>query len=86
MSNAAGQEPVTKKHVVIVGGGFVGLNCARKLASHSDVRITLIDKNNYQQFQPLLYQVGLKWGFAIRPQWKANYDTFEGSGVAARRA
>jgi integrase len=59
MSNAPGQEPVTKKHVVIVGGGFAGLNCARKLASHSDVRITLIDKNNYQQFQPLIYQVGL---------------------------
>ncbi len=45
------------KHVVIVGGGFAGLNCARKLAKHSEIRITLIDKNNYQQFQPLLYQV-----------------------------
>jgi len=45
------------KHVIIVGGGFAGLNCARQLASHSDLRITLIDKNNFQQFQPLLYQV-----------------------------
>src|SRR5580692_2631331 len=45
------------KHVVVVGGGFAGLNCARKLASQSDIRITLIEKNNYQQFQPLLYQV-----------------------------
>ena len=45
------------KHIVIVGGGFAGLNCARKLAARSDVHITLIDKNNYQQFQPLLYQV-----------------------------
>ena len=45
------------KHVVIVGGGFAGLNCARKLAAHPEIRITLIDKNNYQQFQPLLYQV-----------------------------
>jgi NADH:ubiquinone reductase (H+-translocating) len=45
------------KHVLIVGGGFAGLTCARQLATHSDVRITLIDKNNYQQFQPLLYQV-----------------------------
>ena len=45
------------KHVVIVGGGFAGLNCARKLAEHPEIRITLIDKNNYQQFQPLLYQV-----------------------------
>ena len=45
------------KHVVIVGGGFAGLNCARKLAARPDIHITLIDKNNYQQFQPLLYQV-----------------------------
>jgi len=46
------------KHVVIVGGGFAGINCARKLAEHHpEIRITLIDKNNYQQFQPLLYQV-----------------------------
>lgn len=45
------------KHVVIVGGGFAGLACARKLAKSDDVRVTLIDKNNYTQFQPLLYQL-----------------------------
>src|SRR5262249_15166430 len=45
------------KHVVIVGGGFAGVACARALARHAHVRITLIDKNNYNQFQPLLYQV-----------------------------
>ena len=45
------------KHVVIVGAGFAGLNCAQKLAAHKNIRITLIDRNNYQQFQPLLYQV-----------------------------
>ncbi len=45
------------KHIVIVGGGFAGLKCADKLAAQADVRITLIDKNNYHQFQPLLYQV-----------------------------
>jgi NADH:ubiquinone reductase (H+-translocating) len=45
------------KHVLIVGGGFAGLNCARKLAANPNVRVTLLDKNNYQQFQPLLYQV-----------------------------
>jgi NADH dehydrogenase len=47
----------TRKHVVIVGGGFAGLNCAKRLASNSRLRITLLDKNNDQQFQPLLYQV-----------------------------
>jgi NADH:ubiquinone reductase (H+-translocating) len=44
-------------HVVIVGGGFAGVGCARRLAKHDDVRVTLIDRNNYHQFQPLLYQV-----------------------------
>jgi NADH dehydrogenase len=51
------RNPNSLKHVLIVGGGFAGLNCARKLASNPNVRITLLDKNNYQQFQPLLYQV-----------------------------
>lgn len=45
------------KRVVIVGGGFAGLNCAQRLAAHKHFRITLLDRNNYQQFQPLLYQV-----------------------------
>ena len=44
-------------HVVVVGGGFAGVACARKLASSKDVRVTLIDQNDYHQFQPLLYQV-----------------------------
>jgi NADH dehydrogenase len=42
---------------VIVGGGFAGLACARKLAKSDAVRVTLIDKNNFHQFQPLLYQL-----------------------------
>lgn len=43
-------------HVVIVGGGFGGLNTARGLA-RAPVRVTLIDKRNYHLFRPLLYQV-----------------------------
>src|SRR5262245_66346275 len=42
--------------VVIIGGGFGGLNCATALA-HQPVRITLIDRRNHHVFQPLLYQV-----------------------------
>jgi NADH:quinone reductase (non-electrogenic) len=46
------------KDVVIVGAGFGGLGCARELAKHEDdVRVTLIDRHNYHQFLPLLYQV-----------------------------
>ncbi len=46
-----------KRHVIIVGGGFAGLGCAVRLADHEDVKVTLIDRNNHHQFQPLLYQV-----------------------------
>lgn len=45
-----------KKRVVIVGGGFGGLKLVNKL-KNSDFQVVLIDKNNYHQFQPLLYQV-----------------------------
>ncbi len=45
------------KHVVIVGGGFAGLNAARVLGGQKGVRVTLIDKRNHHLFQPLLYQV-----------------------------
>jgi NADH dehydrogenase len=43
-------------HVVIIGGGFGGLDAARALDG-SPVRVTLIDRHNYHLFQPLLYQV-----------------------------
>ncbi len=43
-------------HIVIIGAGFGGLRAARALAK-APVRITLIDRNNYHLFQPLLYQV-----------------------------
>ena len=42
--------------VVVVGGGFAGVGCATRLARH-DVAVTLLDRNNYHQVQPLLYQV-----------------------------
>jgi len=45
-------------HAVIVGAGFAGLQCAQRLARDPHLRITLIDKNNFHVFQPLLYQIG----------------------------
>ena len=42
--------------IVIVGGGFAGLNLVKKL-KNKPVQIVLIDKNNHHQFLPLLYQV-----------------------------
>ncbi|WP_294347236.1 NAD(P)/FAD-dependent oxidoreductase [Prosthecochloris sp.] len=47
------------KHVVIVGGGFAGINAAKELGNKRDIRITLIDRKNYHLFQPLLYQVAM---------------------------
>lgn len=44
-------------HVVIVGGGFAGFACAKKLIHNDSIHVTLIDKHNYHQFTPLLYQV-----------------------------
>ncbi len=46
----------TKPTVVIVGAGFAGVACAKELAKH-DIPVTILDRHNYQQFQPLLYQV-----------------------------
>ncbi|MBS1580008.1 MAG: NAD(P)/FAD-dependent oxidoreductase [Bacteroidetes bacterium] len=43
--------------VVIIGGGFAGLKLARGLNNKQGIDVTLIDKINYHQFQPLFYQV-----------------------------
>jgi NADH dehydrogenase len=45
-----------KKQVVIVGGGFAGLNLAKRL-SKEQCEVILIDKQNHHMFQPLFYQV-----------------------------
>ena len=49
--------------MVILGAGFGGLFTARGLA-RAPVRVTVVDRNNYHQFQPLLYQVA---GAALAP-------------------
>ncbi|MGJ8643092.1 MAG: NAD(P)/FAD-dependent oxidoreductase [Luteolibacter sp.] len=45
------------RKVLIIGGGFAGLECARKLANDDRFEVTLIDRTNHHLFQPLLYQV-----------------------------
>ncbi|WP_457610050.1 NAD(P)/FAD-dependent oxidoreductase [Lutibacter sp.] len=46
----------TLKRLVVIGGGFAGLELVKKL-KNKKIQIVLIDKNNFHQFQPLLYQV-----------------------------
>lgn len=47
-----------KHRVVIIGGGFGGMNAAKRLG-RTDFEVTLIDKRNFHLFQPLLYQVAI---------------------------
>jgi len=47
----------TPKKIVIIGGGFAGVNLAKRLSDHEDFEIVLVDKNNYNFFPPLIYQV-----------------------------
>jgi len=46
----------SKPHVVIIGGGFAGLNAAKQLRD-ADVAVTIVDQHNHHTFQPLLSQV-----------------------------
>ncbi len=58
-----------QKRLVIIGGGFGGIEIARLLKDH-DIQIVLLDKHNYHCFQPLLYQVatgGLEPGSIAYP-------------------
>lgn len=46
-----------QKRIVIIGGGFAGINLAKSLTRNGMFHITLVDKNNYNFFPPLIYQV-----------------------------
>jgi len=50
-------EQQTSKRVVVVGGGFAGINLIKRLCKDSRFQVTLVDRNNYHFFPPLLYQV-----------------------------
>lgn len=47
------------RKVVVVGGGFGGINLVKKLANDHRFQVTLVDRYNYHSFTPLLYQVGM---------------------------
>jgi NADH:ubiquinone reductase (H+-translocating) len=57
IANAFGEGRV-RRRVVVIGGGFAGINAAMGLAD-LPVDVTLVDRKNYHTFQPLLYQVAL---------------------------
>src|SRR5437867_5743607 len=68
-------------HVVVIGAGFGGLLATRTLARYP-VRVTLVDRQNFHTFQPLLYQVataGLSPGEIAAPiRWiMRNYHNVE---------
>src|SRR5215213_9294563 len=66
------------KKVIIVGGGFAGLKLARQLNNKRQLEVTLLDKFNYHQFQPLFYQVataGLDASNISFPLRKAFHDS-----------
>ena len=55
---ATPREPLPAgQRVVVIGGGFGGLQAVNKLRKHDDVEVTLIDRRNFHLFQPLVYQV-----------------------------
>lgn len=53
----AGNNPANAKKVVVIGGGFAGVNFAQAVSKSKSYQVTLVDKNNYNYFPPLLYQV-----------------------------
>ena len=81
-----------KKRVVIIGGGFGGLKLAEKLKK-SKFQVVLIDKNNYHQFPPLLYQVassGLEYNEISFPyrkifQKRKNFSGWQRSMASIRK-
>jgi 2-polyprenyl-6-methoxyphenol hydroxylase-like FAD-dependent oxidoreductase len=78
----------TRPHIVVLGAGFAGLNAAHALR-RIDADVTLLDKNNYHTFQPLLYQVSTGY---LPPRSRcrssrslSSTDKFDRAGRRSRR-
>jgi len=82
-------ETAAIKKVVVVGGGFAGMNLTKKLSKDKRFHITLVDRNNYHFFPPLLYQVAtafiepsnISYPFRRMFQEKANLRFHMGSFI-----
>src|SRR5688572_33347515 len=80
-------EKSVPKKVVVVGGGFAGINLVQSLAKNQNFTITLVDKNNYHFFPPLVYQVStafiepsnISYPFRKMFQGKTNFRYFMGA-------
>jgi NADH dehydrogenase len=76
-----------KKHIVVVGGGFAGLNFIQHMVKNKGYHITLVDKNNYNYFTPLLYQVATGFlepssiSYPFRKLFRDKNVTFRMGGV-----
>src|SRR5947207_10403685 len=82
--------------VIIIGGGFGGLDAARAL-KHAPVRVTVVDRHNYHLFQPLLYQVAtatlspgdiaspIRWIFRHQENLRVLLGEVEAIDTTARR-
>ncbi len=96
MKNTRPAKDLDQKTVVIVGGGFAGLNAAKALGYKQDVFVILVDQRNHHLFQPLLYQVataGLNPGdiavpiraqFADVPNVEVHWNTINSVDLTAR--
>jgi NADH dehydrogenase len=75
------------KTIVIVGGGLAGMELAKELSRSTDLKVVLVDKNNYNFFPPLLYQVStafieasnISYPFRRIFQEKSNLSFYMGS-------
>src|SRR5258705_3759656 len=88
----SGQAP----HVVVLGAGFAGMGVVKELTK-AGVRVTIIDRNNYHTFQPLLYQVATdvlaasEVGFPVRqvlhghPDWAFHKTAVTGIDLARKQ-
>ena len=93
---AAPAAPAARPHVLVVGGGFAGLNVARRLG-RADVDVTVVDRTNHHLFQPLLYQVAtatlnpsdiavpIRWLLRKNPRARVLMGDVTGIDVDARR-